>query len=135
MTTALGFTVALKAPYDETMARTRAALQAEGFGILTEIDVQATFQAKLDRPFRRYVILGACNPPLAWNALQAGAEVGLLLPCNVTVEDSGAGETLVRLVDPIQLLAVADPGANPAITAVALEARIRLERVARALKG
>jgi uncharacterized protein (DUF302 family) len=115
------------------MERTRAALKAEGFGILSEIDIQAAFKEKLSRDFRRYTILGACNPPLAWDALAANAEVGLLLPCNVTVEEDGAGKTIVRLIDPIQMLAGAGMDASPAIETVAKEARARLERVAEEL--
>lgn len=133
MTTSTGITVTLDAPFDAAVQQTRDALKAEGFGVLTEIDVRATFQAKLGRDFRPYLILGACNPPLAWAALNADAEVGLLLPCNVTVEDAGAGKTTVRLVDPIQMLAASGPATNPAITEVAEEARIRLEGVAKAL--
>lgn len=132
MPDALGFTVTLDAPFDAAMDRTRAALKAEGFGVLSEIDIQAAFKTKLDRDFRRYTILGACNPPLAWDALGANAEVGLLLPCNVTVEE-GEGGTVVRLIDPIQMLAGAGGAANPVIERVAAEARARLERVAREL--
>lgn len=129
----MGFTVTLALPFEVAMARTREALKAEGFGVLTEINVRETFKAKLDREFRPYVILGACNPPLAWRALHANVEVGLLLPCNVTVEAEEAGTTIVRIVDPMQMLAAADPGANAEIRAVAEEARVRLERVAAAL--
>lgn len=132
MPDALGFTVALNAPFDVAMQRTREALKAEGFGVLSEIDIQAAFKAKLGRDFRRYTILGACNPPLAWDALSANAEVGLLLPCNVTVEE-GKGGTVVRLIDPIQMLAGGGGAANPVIERVAAEARARLERVAREL--
>lgn len=133
MPESLGFTVTLDLPFDVAMARTREALRAEGFGVLTEIDVAATFRAKLERDFRPYVILGACNPPLAWRALDANVEVGLLLPCNVTVETEEEGKSIVRIVDPMQMLAAADPGANAAIRAVAEEARVKLARVADAL--
>jgi len=126
-----GFSVNVNAPFNVTMERTRAALKAEGFGVLTEIDIQATFKEKLGHDFRRYTILGACNPPLAWTALNASAEVGLLLPCNVTVEEGEGDTTVVRLVDPIQMLA--GDGSNPAITDVAHQAQARLERVAVAL--
>ncbi|MFN2316946.1 MAG: DUF302 domain-containing protein [Gemmatimonadales bacterium] len=135
MPDALGTTITLELPFDVAMARTRDALKTEGFGILTEIDVAATFKAKLDREFRPYVILGACNPPLAWRALHANAEVGLLLPCNVTVEADEAGRTIVRIVDPMQMLAAADPAANADIQSVAAEAGERLARVAGALGG
>lgn len=133
MPDSLGTTVTLGLPFDAAMARTRDALKAEGFGVLTEIDVAATFKAKLDREFRPFVILGACNPDLAWQALHANVEVGLLLPCNVTVEAGEAGKTIVRIVDPIQMLAAADPGANAEVRAVAEAARVKLERVAAAL--
>lgn len=135
MTGALGFTVMLDLPFDAAMARTREALKAEGFGVLTEIDVAAIFRARLEREFRPYVILGACNPSLAWRALQANAEVGLLLPCNVTLEEAGKGRTLVRIIDPIEMLAAAEPGSNAEIKAVAQEARERLGRVAAEVGG
>lgn len=133
MSASLGFTVTLDLPFDVAMVRTREALKAEGFGVLTEIDLAATFKAKLERDFRPYVILGACNPPLAWRALDANVEVGLLLPCNVTVEAAEEGTSIVRIVDPMQMLAAADPGANAEIRAVAEEARVKLARVAGAL--
>lgn len=133
MPESLGFTLTLDLPFDAAMARTRDALKAEGFGVLTEIDVAATFKAKLERDFRPYVILGACNPQLAWRALHANVEVGLLLPCNVTVEVAEEGTSIVRIVDPMQMLGAADPGANAEIRAVAEEARVKLARVADAL--
>jgi uncharacterized protein (DUF302 family) len=133
MPESLGFTITLDLPFDVAMARTRDALKVEGFGILTEIDVAATFKAKLERDFRPYVILGACNPPLAWRALDANVEVGLLLPCNVTVEAAEEGTSIVRIVDPMQMLAAADPGANAEVRSVAEEARAKLARVADAL--
>ena len=98
----LGFVIQSPAPFDVTLQRTRDALKAEGFGILTEIDIRAAFQEKLGREFRPYVILGACNPPLAYAALSAGAETGLLLPCNVTVEAAPLGGSIVRIVDPVR---------------------------------
>lgn len=133
MSASLGFTVTLDLPFDVAMARTRDALKAEGFGVLTEIDVAATFKTKLERDFRPFVILGACNPSLAWRALDANVEVGLLLPCNVTVEEGDAGTSIVRIVDPLEMMAAADPGANAEIRAVAEEARVKLARVAAAL--
>lgn len=133
MNTTMGFTVTMAAPFDAAMVRTREALKAEGFGVLSEINIQQAFKEKLDREFRRYTILGACNPPLAWTALNASAEVGLLLPCNVTVEEGDDGTTIVRLIDPIEMLTSAGPGQDDAIAGVAKEARERLERVAAAL--
>lgn len=133
MSVSLGFTVTLDLPFDVAMVRAREALKAEGFGVLTEIDVAATFKAKLERDFRPYVILGACSPALAWRALHANVEVGLLLPCNVTVEAVEPGTSIVRIVDPMQMLAAADPGANAEVRSVAEEARAKLARVADAL--
>jgi len=135
MSDSLGFTVTLHTPFDAAMERTREALKAEGFGILSEIDIRAAFQEKLGKEFRRYVILGACNPPLAWTALNANAEVGLLLPCNVTVEAGDHGQTIVRLIDPVQMLSAGGAGADETIAGVATEARARLERVAAVLEG
>jgi uncharacterized protein (DUF302 family) len=120
-----GFGTTLAAPFDEAVARTKAALQEEGFGVLSEIDVQATLKAKLGVEFERYVILGACNPLLAHRALQAEHELGLLLPCNVIVYVHDGGSA-VSIVDPDAMLGVAD---NPALRAVAQEAKQRLERV------
>jgi uncharacterized protein (DUF302 family) len=124
-----GLVVHLDAPYEEAIARTTAALQAEGFGVLTEIDVKATMKKKLDVEFRPYVILGACNPALAHRGLTAEPELGLLLPCNVIVYADEDGTT-VSIVDPAQMLSVA---ANPALEPIAGEARVRLQRVAAAL--
>jgi uncharacterized protein (DUF302 family) len=129
----LGTVVQLEAPFDVTLARTREALKTEGFGVLTEIDIQAAFKEKLGRDFRPYVILGACNPPLAYSALSADPEVGLLLPCNVTVEAGAKGGSVVRLVDPVALLSMSVLGTSSALGGVATDARERLQRVARAL--
>jgi len=124
-----GLTVALDIPYEDAIEQATAALKAEGFGVLTEIDVQATFKKKLDADFRRYVILGACNPHLAHRALSASLDIGLLLPCNVIVYEEGAG-SVVSLVDPLSMLGVS--GAE-GLDSVAREARARLERVRDAL--
>jgi len=133
MPTTLGFVVELETPFDAAMMRTREALKAEGFGVLTEIDIQGAFREKLGREFRRYVILGACNPALAYRALNAEPEVGLLLPCNVTVEAQSDTRTIVRLVDPISLMGAAAVGGSPEIEEVAAEAHARLGRVAAAV--
>ncbi|MCC7209905.1 MAG: DUF302 domain-containing protein [Anaerolineae bacterium] len=130
-TTTLGLTVRLRLPFEAAQARAVEALKAEGFGILTEIDVKETLKKKLDVDFRPYRILGACNPPLAHRALTAAPEVGLLLPCNVTVAYVEDGVTDVSLVDPLAMLGVVD---NAELQPVAAEARVRLERVAAALK-
>ena len=120
-----GLTAKLSVPYDEAVDKVTAALKSEGFGILTEIDVKATLKKKLDADFRRYVILGACNPPLAHRALQAELDVGLLLPCNVIVYEEGEG-SVVSIIDPLTMVEVSD---NPALGEVAQEAKARLQRV------
>jgi len=125
------FRTNLSLPYDAAVEKVTAALKEEGFGVLTEIDVQATLKKKLDADFRRYIILGACNPPLAHRALSAELEIGLLLPCNVIVYEGDDSESsVVSIVDPLAMLGtVANPGLQP----VADEARARLQRVADAL--
>ncbi len=130
-TTGYGFSTALALPFTEAMDRTKAALKEEGFGVLSEIDVQATLKEKIDVDFERYVILGACNPQLAYQGLQAEHELGLLLPCNVIVHEHEGG-TRVSIVDPAAMLGVV---ANPAMHAIADEAKRRLERVLMALGG
>jgi len=107
------------------------ALKTEGFGVLTEIDVRATLKKKLDVDFRPYVILGACNPPLAHHALNTELEIGLLLPCNVIVYEENGG-SVVSIVDPILMLGMVE---NPELESVASEARTRLVRVIEALGG
>src|SRR5512145_2116124 len=99
--TQLGLAVRLHKTFDEALTQVTTALKAEGFGVLTEIDVKETLKKKLDMDFRPYKILGACNPPLAYRALQAAPEVGLLLPCNVTVMQVGENAIDVSLVDPM----------------------------------
>ena len=121
--------VRLDLPYDQAIDKVAAALKEEGFGILTEIDVKATLKKKLDADFRKYVILGACNPPLAHRALSAELEIGLLLPCNVIVYEEDDG-SVVSIVDPISMLGVVE---SPELEPVASEARARLERVGKAL--
>src|SRR5574339_1276678 len=100
----LGFDIELHSPFDDAVGRVKDALKQEGFGILTEIDLRAAFREKLDQEFRPYVILGACNPPLAFSAVTADPAVGLLLPCNVTGESAGEMRTVVRLTNPQALL-------------------------------
>jgi uncharacterized protein (DUF302 family) len=124
--TTYGIKIAVALPWDATIARTTEALKAEGFGVLTTIDVQETLRTKLNREFRKYVILGACNPVLADRALQAELEIGLLLPCNVIVYENGPTETVVAAMAPLAALGVV--GENPALHAVAIEADARLRR-------
>lgn len=116
----------LSAGYDEVLARLPDALKSKGFGILTEIDVKETLKKKLNADFRRYKILGACNPPFAHRALQAELEIGVLLPCNVIVYEADGGRAVVAAVDPIQTVAA---HGNPAVREIAGEVRTRLERV------
>jgi uncharacterized protein (DUF302 family) len=127
----LGLVVRLNKNYDEALNHVVAALKNEGFGVLTEIDVKETLKKKLGVDFRPYKILGACNPPLAYRALNATPEVGLLLPCNVTVSYVEDNVTEVAIVDPLSMLGIIN---HPELEAVAEEARTRLDRVAEALK-
>lgn len=121
-----GMTRHVALPYEEAVQRTRDALATEGFGILTEIDIRATLKKKLDVDFRPYVILGACNPPLAHRALTAERDIGLLLPCNVIVyADDQPDRSVVAAMEPVAALALAG---NAAIRPVAEEARERLTR-------
>ena len=126
----LGIIVHLKEDYQSALSRTIAALKVEGFGVLTEIDVKETLKTKLGVDLAPYKILGACNPPLAYRALTAAPEVGLLLPCNVTVRELESGMIEVALIDPLMMMGVIS---NPALTPIAEEARARLERVAQSL--
>lgn len=127
----IGMSRTVKAGYDEVLGRLPDLLQAEGFGILTRIDVQKTLKEKIGVDFRRYQILGACNPQLAHQALSAEPAVGVLLPCNVTVAEADGGGTVVRAVDPLQTIAAADAR----FTALANEVRSRLARVLAQLGG
>lgn len=126
-----GFGTELDLPFDEAVERTTDALKAEGFGVLTTIDVRQTLNEKLGVDFERYVILGACNPTLAHQALSVEHEIGLLLPCNVIVHEHG-GKSAVSIADPIQMLGFA--GDNQELRATAEEAAARLQRVVAALQ-
>jgi uncharacterized protein (DUF302 family) len=128
----LGIYVHLNTDYETALVQTVNALKAEGFGVLTEIDVKDTLKKKLDVDFPPYKILGACNPPLAHRALTTAPEVGLLLPCNVTVRQLEDGSIEVALIDPLVMLGVVQ---NPALKPIADEAQARLSRVAEALKS
>ena len=124
------FTCTLHAPFDEAVAKVTAALKAEGFGVLTTIDVKETMKQKLGIDRKPYVILGACNPPLAHRALTAAPEIGLLLPCNVTVAQIDANTVEVALIDPIGMMSFVQ---RPELESIAAEARERLNRVAKTL--
>jgi uncharacterized protein (DUF302 family) len=112
-------------PYEQAVERTRAALQEQGFGVLTEIDVKATLKKNLDVDFKKYVILGACNPPLAWQGFQAEPDIGLLLPCNVVVYEEDAAQSRVAVLDPLVQLGITG---RTDLEPLAREARNRLER-------
>lgn len=126
----MGFKVRLSIGFAAARAKVVDALKAEGFGVLTEIDVREAFREKLGIEFRPFTILGACNPSLAHRALTAVPDVGLLLPCNVTVAQIEEGVVEVALVDPMAMLGVIR---NENLSSVAAEARARLERVAKSL--
>ena len=117
------------APFADVVARTRDALAEQGFGVLTEIDVQATMKAKLDADVGPFLILGACNPPLAYRAISAEASIGVLLPCNVVVRQDG-DRVLVEAVDPMGMMSVAG---DDALDAVASEAADRLKTALQSL--
>ena len=131
MTTGYEFTVDVQESMEGTEARVRHLLQAQGFGVLTEIDVQATLRKKLEKEFRPYRILGACNPTLAHRALEAEPGIGVLLPCNVVLEELADGRTRVRFMEPLAVLGQID---NLALEPVAQEASTRLHQVAEALR-
>ncbi|MBX6379117.1 uncharacterized protein (DUF302 family) [Thermoflavifilum aggregans] len=112
--------------FDDAIQRVTQALQAEGFGILTEIDVQATLKKKLDVDFRKYRILGACNPPFAYQALQAEDKIGTMLPCNVIVQEQASGGVEVAAIDPVASMMAVD---NPKLREVADLVRQKLQKV------
>jgi uncharacterized protein (DUF302 family) len=113
-------------PFDEAVTRTKAALKNEGFGVLTEIDVQTTLKAKIGADFPRYLILGACNPSLAHEALLMEDKVGTMLPCNVVVRDAGDRQIEIAAIDPVASMQAID---NPQLKHVAERVREKLQRV------
>ncbi|MFC5382043.1 DUF302 domain-containing protein [Aquipuribacter nitratireducens] len=126
-----GTTVTTDLSFDDAVARTREALQEQGFGVLTEIDVQATLKNKLDLDMEQYLILGACNPALAHQALEVERGIGLLLPCNVLIRRSG-DETLVQALDPQVMVSLPD---RPELQPVADDAAARLSAALAAVAG
>ena len=126
----VGFNVKLKESFDEAVVRVVEALKKEGFGVLSDLDIQAAMKEKLGAEIPRYRILGACNPPLALKALTAEPDIGLLLPCNVVVREDDRGAVTVALVDPQAMMKLA---AGAAVQEVADDAAARLRRVREAL--
>lgn len=116
--------------FEQAVDKVTAALKDQGFGVLTEIDMKATLKKKLDVDFRKYVILGACNPPLAHQALNTQLNIGLLLPCNVIVYEEGSG-SVVEILDPVKMMEIAG---NSSLDSVAQDAGTRLSRVIKALE-
>ena len=127
-----GFTTQLNTNFEDARGRAIEALKAEGFGVLTEIDVADKLHEKVGAELRPYTILGACNPPLAYQAVQADADIGMLLPCNVIVREEPDGAQTVGFMDPQAVMNLTD---NPDIAKVAGEVRERLERVRESLAG
>ena len=124
------FTTTVDGPYEKAIDRVTEELKKEGFGILAEIDVQATLKKKLDVDFKPYKILGACNPPNAHKALQAEEQIGLMLPCNVIVYVNDAGETVVAAVDPVaSMQAVENPGLGEVAVTIQEKLKSVIERV------
>jgi uncharacterized protein (DUF302 family) len=130
MGTKYGFGKTVSFAFDEAISRVTQALQAEGFGILSDIDVAGTLKKKLDLDMPPYRILGACNPPLAHRAIQAEPSIGLLLPCNVLVRQDAQGQVRVEFMDTDAVLKLVD---KPEIASLAAEVRQRLERVMNAV--
>ena len=130
--TAYGLRIRVPLAYDDAVRKVTAKLADEGFGVLTEIDVKATLQRKIGETFRRYVILGACNPQLAHRALRSEIDVGLLLPCNVVVYEADEDGCVVAAVNPEAMLGVVD---SSSLAEVAVEAKSRLVRALEATEA
>lgn len=120
------FSKKIRGSFNEALDKVTASLKEEGFGILTEIDVQATLKKKLDVDFRKYRILGACNPPFAYKALQAEDKIGTMLPCNVIVQEKEEGEIEVAAVDPVASMKAVE---NPELLNIAQQVQEKLEKV------
>lgn len=124
------FSTSIQGSFDEAIQRVKASLKAEGFGILTEIDVKATLKTKLDVDFHNYKILGACNPPFAYKALQAEDKIGTMLPCNVIVQEKEEGKVEVAAVDPVASMKAID---NPELSEIARQVREKLKKAVMSL--
>ena len=124
------FSKTLDSPFDDAVDEVITALKGEGFGVVTTIDIQATLKKKLDVEYPRYVILGACNPTLAFDALQVENKIGTMLPCNVIVRDNGEGHTEVAAVDPVSSMQAVD---NPKLANVAATVQAKLASVINSL--
>jgi len=120
------FSKTLAVPFDEAIARVTDELKKQGFGILTDIDVQKTLKQKLDVDFRKYRILGACNPPFAYKALQAESRIGTMLPCNVIVQETEGGEVELSAIDPIASMQAVQ---NPGLEEIAKQIQAKLRNV------
>lgn len=125
-----GFGKQVEMDFDAALVTVTEELQKEGFGVLSEIDVSAKMKEKLDRDMPQYRILGACNPPLAWEAISAVEDIGLLLPCNVLVREDAAGKVHVDFMDPASVLSLVD---HPGVAPLAAQVKERLEKVCDAL--
>jgi len=135
MSDELGFEVKIAVSQDEAIERVTEALKAEGFGVLTRVDIDQAFREKIGAEFRPYTILGACNPQLAHTALTSTPEIGLMLPCNVTVEAAEDGGSLIRIVNPAVMMQMGEVGSDDAVSKVANDATGRLRRVADSLNA
>ena len=124
------FSKKIKGSFDETVERVISSLKKEGFGVLTEIDVKQTLKKKLDVDFREYKILGACNPPFAYQALQAENKIGTMLPCNVIIQEVAEGEVEVASIDPVASMKAVD---NRNLLEIAKQIQQRLQRVVSSL--
>jgi uncharacterized protein (DUF302 family) len=124
------FSKILNVSFDEAVTKVTQALKEEGFGILTDIDVQATLKKKLNVDFRKYRILGACNPPFAFQALKAEDKIGTMLPCNVIVQEYPGGNVEVAAVDPVASMQAID---NPQLRGVSVKVRVKLKKVVESL--
>ncbi len=130
MSSEFGFGKVVDGNFDDALEKVTAELEKEGFGVLSDIDVAAKMKAKLDKDMPPYRILGACNPPLAWQAISAVEDIGLLLPCNVLVREDAEGRVHVDFMDPVSVMSlVGDAGVEP----LANEVKGRLQRVMQAL--